>query len=89
MTKKQFKFPLSDEWINKMCYMYTIVNLSGHKLIEVLLLYEIKQTMERKKNSMISLTYEVYLCWADKSQRVVEARESMGKGKMESLFNVY
>ena len=65
-TRKQLKCPLTDEWIKKMCYIYTMEYYSAIKKneimsfaatgmdLEIVILIEVSQT-EKDKYHMISL----------------------------------
>ena len=65
-TWKQLKYPLKDEWIKKMCYMYTMEYYSGIKKnkimpfaatwmeLQIIILNEVSQK-EEDKYHMISL----------------------------------
>ena len=67
---KQSKYPLTEEWIKKMCYIYTMDYYSAIKKDEIMpfavtwmdtesvILSEVSQT-EKEKYHMISLIYRI------------------------------
>ena len=69
-TWKQPKCPPTDEWVKKMCYIYTMEYYSAIKKneimpcaptwmqLEIIILSEVSQK-EKDKHHMISLTYRI------------------------------